>query len=104
MRTVVREEEVVRRVGTLWAGLYRLAVELGYRWDGGRWVSPSEAEVSEDGCGVACGAGAGPGSPGAPVPAPSGPTVMVPVSHGAPKLVTSFRDNTQTRRPPNTNL
>ena len=62
------EEEVARRVGGLWAGLYELAVELGYRWDGVRWVP-----LGEDGCGVARGAGAGPGcGPGVPVPAPLG--------------------------------
>lgn len=76
---MVRKEA---RAGRLWAGLYRLAVELGYRWDGGRWIPPGG-----DGCGVACGAGAGLGS-GAPDPAPSR-TSTVPVSHGAPKRVTS---------------
>ena len=29
-----------RQAGALLAGLFRLAVELGYRWDGERWVAP----------------------------------------------------------------
>ena len=29
-----------QQVGALLAGLFSLAVELGYRWDGERWVSP----------------------------------------------------------------
>ena len=29
-----------RQAGALLAGLFRLAVELGYRWDGKRWVAP----------------------------------------------------------------
>jgi len=29
-----------QQVGALLAGLFRLAVELGYRWDGEQWVAP----------------------------------------------------------------
>jgi len=81
------EEEVARRVEELLAGLCRLAVEVGYRWDGERWVWPEEG-----GCGVACGAGAGlECGPGVPFLAPLGTrTGLVPVSHGAPKPVSCF--------------
>ena len=33
-------EDQARRVGELLVGLERLALELGWRWDGERWVKP----------------------------------------------------------------
>lgn len=34
-----------QQVGALMAGLFRLAVELGYRWDGERWVAPVDSTL-----------------------------------------------------------
>ena len=34
-----------QQVGALLAGLFSLAVELGYRWDGKRWVSPGDSTL-----------------------------------------------------------
>ena len=35
-------EDQARRVGELLVGLERLALELGWRWDGERWVKPGK--------------------------------------------------------------
>lgn len=37
-------EDQARRVGELLRGLERLALELGWRWDGERWVKPAERD------------------------------------------------------------
>ena len=37
-------EDQARRVGALLRGLERLALELGWRWDGERWVKPAERD------------------------------------------------------------
>jgi hypothetical protein len=35
-------EDQARRVGELLVGLERLALDLGWRWNGERWVKPGE--------------------------------------------------------------
>jgi hypothetical protein len=35
-------EDQARRVGELLVGLERLALDMGWRWDGERWVKPGE--------------------------------------------------------------
>lgn len=91
------------RVGRLLAGLHGLAVEVGYVWDGDRWVAPllsagqvagclgfespgggqerrSVDAVLRAGLGQAAGGGSG-------TPFPPSRTLqagLVPVSHGAP--------------------
>ena len=34
-------------VAALWAGLYRLAIRLGWTWDGERWRDAQGAPISE---------------------------------------------------------
>lgn len=93
------------RVGRLLAGLYRLAVEAGYVWDGDRWVAPLLSAGQVAGClgfespgggqerrslvvdpvlraGLGQAAGGGPGTPFPPSQALQ--AGRVPVSHGAP--------------------
>ena len=43
------------RIAELWAGLYRLALECGFRWnaEAGRWTSPGEASELSAGSGRA---------------------------------------------------
>jgi hypothetical protein len=42
-------DEESRRVAALWAGLYRLAIRLGWTWDGERWRDAEGAPVTAGG-------------------------------------------------------
>lgn len=71
-------------VARLLAGLYDLALDIGWRWDGERWIKPGEEEYEE--CALALRVGLGQTVVQVPQPAHLG-CGSVAVSRGASKRV-----------------